>query len=106
GRVALTCDLGPNAPGERNVTLADGTVLQRLGFSFEVIAVIDRRTNDFDRCTEGQVTRGTRKVDGAARRNPAAARTRPTSDALPFPAPPAGEGFDGRVRVDPEVGDA
>lgn len=70
GQVAFRCPRGPFSPPARN----------RLGWTWEVNAKIDPRTNDFSACQQGQFARGTRTrtpIGGAAANvpNPRAAGT-------------------------------
>jgi hypothetical protein len=85
GTTPFQCQLGPFAPGERGSN--------RLGWAFEINAHIDPKTNDFTRCSEGQVAHGTLMRAGAALPNAAAVPNPPGPPAganIPFPNPPAG----------------
>ena len=78
GRTPFKSLLGPLAPGDA------------LGWQFEVSAELDPMTNDISRCTQGQVARGDRSIDGRPLVNPSPAAKPPAGANLPFgpPRPP------------------
>jgi hypothetical protein len=79
---AFRCPIGPFSPGELGANA--------FGWRFEVNAHISDRTNDFNRCTEGQAARGTITRGGAVIANGATDAVPAAAAALPFPNPPAG----------------
>lgn len=75
GKVQFDCLLGPMSP-------SGSITVNKLGFNFQVEAHIDNRTRNVDRCSSGQIARGTNRYTSRGRPEvvdpPPAAQTTPT----------------------------
>jgi hypothetical protein len=98
GGKAFQCALGPYTPGQRGSN--------DLGWSFEINAHLDPRTNAIGRCSQGQAARTTVMIGGKPipGGNPPALRKPPAGPNLPFPNPPAGALVNGPNPIPPVGG--